>query len=67
MTDPNGQRSGAIVGGAILILIGGYFLVRQALPAVDLGFWWPLVSVVVGVILVVLAVRPRGPAGTPRT
>jgi phage shock protein PspC (stress-responsive transcriptional regulator) len=58
------DRSGGLIAGLILILIGGYFLVRQFLPDIDPGVWWPVAAIIGGVLLVVFAVlppkRPRG-------
>ena len=49
---------GGLVAGLILILIGGFFLLRQLLPSIDLGFWWPTVAVGLGIVLVVVALLP---------
>jgi phage shock protein PspC (stress-responsive transcriptional regulator) len=54
----DGRRAGAIIG-LILILLGGAFLVREFMPAVDLSAVWPVLSIGFGVVLLVLAVRPR--------
>ena len=56
--DPASRARGALVAGLILILIGGYFLVRQFVPSIDLGLWWPTVAIGLGVVLVVLALIP---------
>ena len=57
-----GDRSdgarGGLVAGLILIVIGGFFLARELLPSIDLGFWWPTVAIGLGVVLVVLALMP---------
>jgi hypothetical protein len=37
------------------MLVGGYFLVRQAMPTVDADRLWRILSIVVGGVLVVLA------------
>jgi len=58
-----GDERGAFIGGLILILIGGFFLVRQFIPAIDLGSWWPLILVGIGVILVVMSVTPGRKSG----
>ena len=57
-----GGRRGAVVFGVILVLVGAYLLVRQFAPAVDLSLVWPIASVALGVVLVILSVRPKGPA-----
>ena len=53
----------ALIGGLVLILIGVFFLVRQFIPAIDLGSWWPLILVGIGVILVVMSVAPGRKSG----
>lgn len=53
-------RSGALVVGAILVLVGGYFLVRRYLPTIDLAASWPVIAVGLGIVLVVAALRPGG-------
>lgn len=53
-------RSGALVVGAILVLVGGYFLVRRYLPSIDLGASWPIIAVGLGIVLIVAALRPGG-------
>lgn len=60
-----GGVPGSVVGGAILILIGAFFLVREFLPAVDFDVLWPLGLVGVGVVLLVSALtggRDKGGA-----
>lgn len=49
---------GPLIGGLILILIGAFFLFRELVPAIDLGSWWPLILVGIGVILVVVSITP---------
>ncbi len=61
-----GDRSsfpvGAILGG-FLIILGGFFLAREFLPQIDFDWFWPLVLVGLGVLLVVSAVRrPSDPS-----
>ena len=58
-----GDDRGPLIGGLVLILIGGFFLLRQFIPAIDLGSWWPLLLVGIGVILVIIAVRPDRTSG----
>jgi phage shock protein C len=65
-TAPSGARRrdrsdgarGGLVAGLILIVIGGFFLVRELIPSIDLGFWWPTVAIGLGVLLVVVALMP---------
>jgi len=51
---------GGLVFGAILILVGAYFLVREYVPAIDLDVVWPVAVIVIGGLLVLTALRPRG-------
>lgn len=46
---------GGLVLGLILLLVGGYFLLRQAVPSVDADRVWPWVAIAIGVVLVVIA------------
>ncbi len=55
----HGVGGGALVFGIILILIGGYFLVREYIPQIDIDVVWPLVIIVLGVVLLFGALRPR--------
>jgi phage shock protein C len=48
--------AGAILGG-FLIILGGFFLAREFLPQIDFDWFWPLVLVGLGVVLVVSALR----------
>jgi phage shock protein PspC (stress-responsive transcriptional regulator) len=57
-SDRSDGRRGGLVAGLILIVIGAFFLVRELLPSIDLGFWWPAVAVGLGVVLVVVALVP---------
>jgi len=52
------DERGPLLGGLILILIGGFFLIRQFIPAIDLGAWWPVLLVGIGVLLVIVSVTP---------
>ncbi len=57
-------RTIAILGGALLVLIGVAFLLRELVPAIDFDFFWPLVLVVLGIVIVVAALRPGGRSGS---
>ena len=46
----------------MLIVIGGLFLAREAIPGFDVGRLWPIASLVLGVTLLVLSVRPGRPS-----
>lgn len=51
---------GALVFGVILIALGAFFLVRQFIPAIDFSLFWPVIVIIGGVLLIVVASsRPR--------
>jgi phage shock protein C len=54
-----GSTTGPVLFGLILIGLGIYFLVRQYLPAFDADLLWPIGLVVLGVVLLVVALRRR--------
>ena len=53
---------GPIAAGLVLIVIGVLFFAREAIPGFDLGRLWPVASVVLGVSLLVLSIRPGRPS-----
>jgi phage shock protein C len=57
----SGRRSGSgsWVVGLVLIGLGLYFLAREYLPDIDFDRLWPLGLVVLGLILLVGAIRKR--------
>lgn len=55
--------SGGVILGLILVLVGAYFLLRQYIPQIDLDVIWPAVVIVIGVLLLVGALRPGGRRG----
>jgi phage shock protein PspC (stress-responsive transcriptional regulator) len=50
---------GGLVLGAILILVGAWFLARDWIPWLRSAEVWPLIIIAVGVILLVTSLRPR--------
>ena len=42
-------------------MIGGLFLARQVMPWFGFHLWWPIGIVALGVLLIVVAVRPGRP------
>ena len=56
----NGSRSdgfGAVLIGLILVLAGGYLLVRAYIPSIDVDTLWPILVVIIGVLLLLGSVR----------
>ena len=49
-----------VIFGTILVLIGGWFLAQQFLPWLNFGTLWPIGLVVIGVIILVSALRRGG-------
>ena len=54
---------GGLVAGLILILVGAFFLIREFIPSIDLGFWWPAIAIGLGIILVIVALIPSRRSG----
>ncbi len=53
----SGHRlGGGLIAGLVLLLIGAYLLVRQAVPAIDADRAWPYGVVAIGLVLLVAAV-----------
>ncbi|MDO8964277.1 MAG: DUF5668 domain-containing protein [Coriobacteriia bacterium] len=46
-------RSGGIIGGIVLIVLGGIFLAGQFLPGIDISKLWPLILIGIGVGIIV--------------
>jgi phage shock protein C len=46
-----------VIFGVILILIGGWFLAQQFLPWLNFGTLWPIGLVVIGVVILLAALR----------
>ncbi len=60
--DRSSFPAAAILGG-FLIILGVFLLAREFLPQIDFDWFWPLVLVGLGVVLVVSAARrPSGPS-----
>lgn len=66
-TVPEHRRRGAgapVIGGIVLILLGGYFLLRTVAPEINLGAFWPVLLIVIGIALLIGSIRPgRGEGG----
>lgn len=52
-----GAFSASMILGGFLIILGGFFLAREFLPSIDFDWFWPLVLVGLGVLLVVTSMR----------
>jgi phage shock protein C len=59
------STTGGVVIGGFLILAGLFFLVRQYLPSIDFNWFWPVVLVALGAVLLLSAVG-RGPSSGNR-
>ena len=57
------RARGGLVLGALLIVIGGLFLVRQLVPALDFGLLWPITAIGLGVLLIIVAITPSRHSG----
>ncbi len=57
------QRAGGdastagLIFGAILVAVGGLFLLRETVPGFDAALFWPLILIVVGALLLAGALR----------
>jgi positive regulator of sigma E activity len=56
---------GVVIFGAILVLVGAWFLLRRYIPALDGEMGWPVVLVVIGVLLPTGALTRGGKGGLP--
>jgi phage shock protein C len=56
--DPDDRARGGFIAGVVLIVIGAFFLVRQFVPSIDPGLWWPIAAIALGLLLLVVAVVP---------
>jgi phage shock protein PspC (stress-responsive transcriptional regulator) len=46
--------------GVVLVVLGGWFLLRPFMPTIDWSLIWPLIIVVIGIAIVVTVTRQRG-------
>jgi phage shock protein C len=49
------EGSAALVFGVLLIFVGGYFLVREYIPAINFDLLWPVIVIAGGALLVIAA------------
>jgi uncharacterized membrane protein HdeD (DUF308 family) len=55
----SGDRAAPLVIGLLLVLVGGFFLLRQFIPALDINLLWPFAVIVAGVLLILAAFTRR--------
>ena len=58
--DPADRARAGLIGGMILVGLGVVFLLRELIPALDFDLLWPALLIGLGIVLVVVAVMPRG-------
>jgi phage shock protein C len=56
--DPRDSARGGLIAGAVLIAIGGFFLIREFVPLFEWRLWWPVGLIGLGALLLVLALLP---------
>ncbi|HEY7590442.1 MAG TPA: PspC domain-containing protein [Candidatus Limnocylindrales bacterium] len=60
-------RTAGLVFGAVLVVVGAWFLLRQYLPAIDWSLSWPVIAIIGGIVLLAAAMRagdrPGGRSG----
>ena len=49
---------GPLVAGLVLIGLGAFFLLRELVPELSWSTIWPWASIALGVVLIVLSIRP---------
>jgi phage shock protein C len=54
-----GSGGGALVFGSLLILVGAWLLARNYFPLLDADRIWPIAVILLGVLLLLGALRPR--------
>ncbi len=57
MTDRIGGGNGRLIFGLVLIALGAYFLLRNYLPEIAWGRFWPILLVLAGAALLVASMR----------
>jgi phage shock protein C len=63
---PRGDSSTSVplILGGFLIILGGFFLVREFLPQIQFDWFWPAMLIVLGVVILASALRrDRGGPG----
>ena len=66
----SGPGNAGLLIGALLVIAGVYFLVREYIPTIDTNWLWPAALIVLGVVVLASAFRgpptDRTPPGAPR-
>lgn len=60
-----GPGSIGVLIGALLVIAGIYFLVREYIPDIDLNWLWPAALIVLGVVVLLAALRRPPTDATP--
>jgi len=55
----SGGATGAVIGGLILVALGVFFLAREWLPQIDFDWFWPVMLIVLGVVVLIAAMGRR--------
>jgi phage shock protein C len=53
----NRSNSGPVLFGAFLVILGGFFLVREWWPQIDFDWVWPAVLIVLGIVVLIASIR----------
>lgn len=62
----NSNGSVPLIVGGFLVILGGFFLVREFLPEIRFDWFWPAMLIVLGVVILASALRKdRGGPGAP--
>ena len=54
-----GDSAVPLVIGVVLVLFGGFFLAREWIPDIDWDWFWPVMLIALGVLLLVMAMGRR--------
>ena len=58
-----GTNTGAIVIGLVLVVIGAWFFLSEAIPSLNAGWFWPVILILGGVMLLAGSLRTGGGPG----
>lgn len=57
------DSSAGVIFGVVLVVLGGWFLLQEYIPELDAGRIWPVILIVIGVVVLLGAIRPGGRRG----